>query len=350
VYHYDGKQIRRFLSGVWLQYLEGREAELKGLKQALPKPYPFLHVLQDAAEPKDLHVAIRGDAKNKGESAPRRFLAVLSPQERLPFSSGSGRLELAQAIASPDNPLTARVMANRIWQHHFGRGLVETADNFGRLGEAPTHPKLLDYLAAEFISSGWSIKALHRQIMLTEAYQRSSAVIDSNYENDPDNRLLWRFQPIERLDAEALRDSILAVAGKLDLTAGGAPKDLTVTNARRAVYGKVNRTNPDPTLTLFDFPDPKASASERSITVGPLQRLYFMNSPFVMAQAEALAERLAAEAGEMAADRIRLAYALLYTRAPSPKEIDVGAAFAAENDWKQYAQILLAASEFWTVQ
>ena len=266
------------------------------------------------------------------------------------FHQGSGRLQLASAIADPANPLTARVMANRIWQRHFGRGIVGTPDNFGRLGERPTHPELLDYLASRFVESGWSIKAIDREILLSATYRLSSRIEMSNYEKDPDGYLLWRFRPIQRLDAEALRDSILAVAGKLEASAGGPPAELTDENHRRAVYATVNRTTPDPTLTLFDFPDPKASAAERSVTVGPLQRLYFLNDSFVIKQAEALAARLAAEAGDDAEERIARAYELLYSRPPSQAEIEAGSSFANENDWPRYAQALLASSEFWTVQ
>ena len=261
-------------------------------------------------------------------------------------------MELAEAIASPDNPLTARVMVNRIWQKHFGRGLVISPSNFGRIGDRPTHPKLLDYLAATFVESGWSVKSIHREIMLSATYQLSSAVVKRNYQKDGENRYYWRFNVRKRLDAEAIRDSMLAVAGNLDRTPGGLGKPLDNDNHRRAVYGLISRTSPDRMLTLFDFPDPKDTAPERSVTVGPLQRLYFLNNSFVVQQAELLAARVEKEAGVDDSARIRRSYELLYARPATHKEVATGVAFLGNPDasWTQYAQMLLASSEFTTVR
>jgi hypothetical protein len=350
VFYVGPKDIEKYLSGVWLDYLARERAELARLQKEVPPPYPFLHAYRDSAKPKDSRIALRGDKKNLGDVAPRRFLRILSPGEPELFTEGSGRLELARRIVAPGNPLTARVMVNRLWQWRFGRGIVSTPSNFGQLGERPTHPALLDWLASEFVDGGWSVKALDRKILLSAAYQRASTILEANQKKDAANELLWRFNAEERLDAETIRDSILAVSGKLDPKIGGPAKPLTEKNLRRAIYGVVARTSPDRTMTLFDFPDPKNHAEERSVTVGPLQRLYFLNNPFVMEQAEALAARLQAEAGEQPADRVRRAYELLFSRPPAEKEIAVALDFLETESWPRYTQMLLASSEFLTVR
>ena len=347
----EGLEIDRFLSPVWKGHLERLRAELKRLEESGPKPYPFLHSYTDLEKPKDLRVAIRGDKKNLGDVAPRRFLHLLSDGTPERFTDGSGRLELAKAIADPRNPLTARVMVNRIWQHHFGQGIVPTPSNMGRLGETASHPRLLDYLAARFIRSGWSIKQLHREIMLSATYALSSRHRQENFEKDPQNRLLWRMNAVQRLDAEALRDTILAVSGRLDRKLGGPPAPLDEKHRRRALYATVSRTQPDRTMALFDFPDPNAHSPRRVVTVGPMQRLFFLNSPFVMEQAEALAKRLAGESAQSDRDRIRRAYSLLYGRPPDPAEIRMGLEYlqGEKKPWPKYAQMLLASSEFSSV-
>jgi len=348
VYFYGGKDLDRFLGDVLRQRADRLRAEVKKLKDALPEPYPFLHAYKEAKKPKDLRIAIRGDKSNLGDVAPRRFLTVLSPDAPEPFQQGSGRRELAEAIASKDNPLTARVMANRIWQRRFGRGIVESPSNFGQLGERPSHPELLDWLASRFMEGGWSVKQMDRMILLSAAYRRSSERVEANEEIDPANRRLWRMNLVERMEGEVLRDSLLAVSGKLDLTAGGPDKPLTDKFARRAVYGTVNRTTPDRTLTLFDFPDPKSHAEDRSVTIGPLQRLWFMNSAFMMDQATALAKRVESAGG--LEEQVSAAYELLYSRPPNEAEIAVAREFLAEADWSAYAQMLLASSEFFTIR
>jgi hypothetical protein len=273
---------------------------------------------------------------------------VLCDGEPPAFTRGSGRLELANAIADARNPLTARVAVNRLWQHHFGQGLVRSPGNFGQLGDRPTHPELLDYLAARFVAQGWSLKAMHREMLLTEAYQRSSAASPAAREKDPDNLLLSHTNVRERLDAESLRDAILAVAGTLDRTVGGAPAPFDDKHRRRTLYVTVSRSKPDRTLAAFDFPDPNAAADTRMVTVGPMQRLFFMNAPFVAAQAKALAARLT---GPDAA-RIAAAYELLYGRPATAEEVKLGLAFVQGEParWPQYAQVLLSAAEFSTIQ
>jgi hypothetical protein len=353
VYYFGDKkgfEIDRFLSGPWKSHLDNLRADLKRLEATLPEQYPFIHGLRDADKPEDLHVAIRGDKENPGELAPRRFLHILSEGEPKRFNQGSGRLELANAIASADNPLTARVMVNRVWSHHFGAGLVGTPSNYGQLGDRPTHPELLDYLAAHFVESGWSLKTLHREIMLSAAYQSSTAYDEKNAKADPENRLLWRANVIDRLDAESLRDSILAVSGKLDNTIGGPPVEFGAENHRRAIYGAVSRTTPDRSMALFDFPDPNQASEKRARTQGPMQRLYFMNNRFVIDQAKALAERVAAEAPGSDEAKIRRAYELLYARPPNETELEIGLQYLKQEQdhdaWPKYAQALLAASEF----
>ncbi|MBM3774111.1 MAG: DUF1549 domain-containing protein, partial [Acidobacteria bacterium] len=226
------KQVMRFLEGDRRRHVDALLAEIERLSASLPPKYPFLHGIADADKPETLRVRIGGNADKLGDEAPRRFLSILSAGEPEPFGKGSGRLELAEAIASPRNPLTARVMANRVWMHHFGQGLVRTPSNFGQLGERPTHPELLDYLASRFIENRWSIKALHREIMLSAAYRLASADASKNANLDSENRLLWRAHR-RRLDAEALRDSLLFVAGRLDPKAGGPAVWLTENYATR---------------------------------------------------------------------------------------------------------------------
>jgi len=259
-------------------------------------------------------------------------------------------------------------MVNRIWQHHFGRGLVRTASNFGLLGEPPTHPELLDYLATRFMEQNWSIKAVHREIMLSSVYQMSSAVNRKDDEIDPDDRLLWRM-PRRRLDIESWRDAMLTVSGKLDPTMGGPSQSLSSPdNNRRTFYAAVSRHDLDSMLRLFDFPDPNATTDDRMTTTVPLQQLFVLNSDFMIRQAKALAARITADASESESLRIGRAFQLLYNRAPLPRELTLGIAFlqspatgtqsvlAASKSgpqtaskltrWEEYGQVLLSSNEF----
>jgi cytochrome c553 len=322
------------------------------------KKYPFLHTLKEAKEPRNLQVHVRGNEETLGPEAPRRFVEVLCTPEPAPFTAGSGRKELAEAIASPSNPLTARVLVNRIWQQHFGKGLVRTPSNFGILGERPTHPELLDYLAAKFVASGWSIKALHREIVLSATYQQAS----QSTSNDPENRLLAHY-PRRRLEAEMWRDAMLAASGRLDGTLGGPSSELAKDdNRRRTLYGFVSRHELDPFLRLFDFPDPNITSDMRPVTTVPLQQLFVLNSEFMIASARALADRVQ-DASADDEQRIRFAYELLYSRPPTDAEIAVGKEYLAADDessgnepaeaqpaklsrWQRYAHALLAANEF----
>ena len=323
----------------------------KQKKQKVAPNYPRIHAIKDG-KPVTMKVHIRGNPATLGEEAPHGFLAILAGADPRQFSQGSGRLALARAIACKDNPLTARVMVNRVWQHHFGQGLVRTPSNFGALGELPTHPELLDYLASQFMASDWSIKKLHRAIMLSAVYQSSSRSDKRNEQIDGDNRFLWRMNR-RRLEVESWRDAMLAVAGTLDETVGGPSSDLAdAANCRHTLYGKVSRHELNPLLRLFDFPDPNITSGSRTSTTVPLQQLFVLNSEFMVRNARALSTRLARLATDDA-DRIRHAFLLLYGRPANDSETAMGLAFlhTAEpggtlSPWEQYAQVLLSANEF----
>jgi hypothetical protein len=339
--------------------IKALQAELEQLKKALPRKYPVIHGLTEGKSIGNMKVHLRGNPATLGAEAPRRFLAVLASDEGSPepFGQGSGRLELARAIASPENPLTARVMVNRVWERHFGRGLVATPSNFGRLGERPSHPELLDHLASRFVAAGWSIKALHRAIMLSATYQLDSVSDGRAAAVDPENSLLWRANR-RRLEVEAWRDAMLAVSGELDTTVGGPSAELSnPENRRRTLYGAVSRHNLDGLLRLFDFPDPNITSDKRTVTTVPLQQLFVLNSPFMQHQARALARRLTADPAETDSSRVGRAFQLLYGRLPRAAEMTMALDFlgggARESNlpegqgrWELYAQALLGTNEF----
>jgi hypothetical protein len=338
------------------EVLDGMKSEMTSLQRAMPPAPPVAHGITEG-NPTDLKVAIRGNPSKPGELAPRRFLKVIAGDDPAKFTRGSGRLELAEAIADPKNPLTARVLVNRVWQQHFGRGIVGTASNFGTLGERPTHPELLDYLTSRFVESNWSVKQLHREILLSSTYQLSSAPDEKNQQLDGDNRFLWRMTR-QRLRVEAFRDSLLAVAGRLEKSFGGKTTDLDQeSNVRRTVYGKVSRHELCGLLRLFDFPDANITSERRTETTVPQQQLFVLNSPFCVAQAKAFSARLRSE-GDDDPSRIRRAYLLAYGREASERELEIGLRFLGESDsleeegknklsrWERYAQALLAANEF----
>jgi hypothetical protein len=315
---------------------------------------------------------------------------VIAGEDHPPLTTEqSGRLELARWIASKDNPLTARVMVNRIWQHHFGVGLVATSDNFGSRGERPSHPELLDWLAAEFVKSGWSVKAMHRLVLLSATYQMTTAQSEMGLRLDPNNRLLWRM-PLRRLDAEAMRDAMLACSGRLDLTPGGSESgeflfgraevidknrdffrpnqvkadDPVYTESRkRSVYLPVVRNAVPDVLALFDGADPNGVTAVRNDTTVPSQALFLLNHPFVREQAKHFAERLLADPRVSDRDRIVLGYRLALGRLPSSTEVDDVMAFleayqakgvargkqpeeARLAAWQSFCQTLLVRNEF----
>ena len=273
-------------------------------------------VLVDSPRPADSHVFIRGEAENQGEVVPRRCLEIISSPNRPAFRSGSGRLELAAAIISTNNPLTARVMVNRIWLHHFGEGLVTTPDDFGNQAAPPSHPELLDYLAARFMEDGWSVKNMHRLIMLSRVYQEGSENNPRYAQQDPDNRLLWRAN-IRRLEFEAVRDSLLAIGGRLNTTLGGRPVNLGAApySVRRTIYGFVDRRNLPEIYNQFDFANPDITTGKRYETIVPQQALFMMNSPLVVEQARNLVNRPDFKACSGAEARIQLLYGFRFTSA-----------------------------------
>jgi hypothetical protein len=336
-----------------LRKLQRKVDELKVTDPGAP---PSAMVLVDAPQPMEPQVFLRGNPNNRGDKVPRQFLAVLAGESRKPFTEGSGRLELARAIASKDNPLTARVMVNRIWMHHFGQGLVRTPGDFGFRGERPTHPELLDWLAARFMQEGWSIKKLHRMILLSRVYQLQSDH-PAAAQVDVDNRWLAR-QNRRRLEFEPLRDSLLAVAGRLDGKMGGVPVDLLKTpfSTRRTVYGFIDRQNLPGLFRTFDMASPDYSVPQRHQTTVPQQALFLMNSPFVVEQAKAILARPDIASITKPEERLERLYRVLFGRAPAREEIALAGRFLErpqERDpgtqlspWEQFVQVLLLSNEF----
>ncbi len=298
------------------------------LETTHPGSPPRAMVLLDKPNPEDSHVFLRGEAENLGDVAPRRFLEILSGPNRPAFHNGSGRLELAAAIVSPNNPLTARVMVNRIWQHHFGQGFVTTPDDFGNQSVPPSHPELLDYLAARFVEEGWSVKKMHRLIMLSSVYQQSTENNPHYAQIDPDNRLLWRAN-IRRLDFEAVRDSLLAIGGRLNTTMGGRPVNLGAVpySTRRTIYGMVDRRNLPEVYNQFDFANPDITTGKRYETIVPQQALFMMNSPLVVEQARNLVNRPDFKETTGPLPRIKLLYDIIFQREPTPTELALGTEF-----------------------
>jgi hypothetical protein len=309
-------------------------------------------VIVDSPKPADSPILVRGQAETPGNIVPRRFLEVISSPNRPRFKDGSGRLELANAIAGKSNPLTARVMVNRVWQHHFGDGFVSTPDDLGNQSAPPTHPELLDWLANRFMADGWSVKKLHKLILLSATWQQSSRNNPQFAEKDPFNNLLWRAN-LRRLEFEPLRDSILSIGGELDLTVGGHPVDLAggtrvpqgrgaaaaanIANAgirlstepRRTVYGYVDRSDLVEVLNTFDFPSPGAPMGKRYETIVPQQALFLMNSPLVIEQVRNVVNRDVFQNVDSDDKRIQFLYELFFQRPPTADEIRAGLEFVA---------------------
>jgi hypothetical protein len=307
-------------------------------------------VMYDAASPHEPRIFQRGNPSQLGDVVPRQFpqffAATLDP-----FHSGSGRLELAEAVVDRHNPLTARVLVNRIWAHHFGNGLVRTPSDFGLRSDPPSHPELLDYLASTFVEERWSIKTLHRQIMTSSVYRQRSVDREDGLRVDPENRLLWKMNR-RRLDFESLRDAVLAVSDNLTTELYGPALDLfgnAQSLPRRSVYGFIDRMDVSPLLTTFDFPNPITSSPQRDSTTVPPQALYLMNSPFAATAARELAKRLL-EVSPDSSSRIRRAYEVLFGREPTEKELAAAQEFlgaeADEATLSIYLHGLLMTNEF----
>lgn len=361
-----------------------RKSEMAGLQQelhrlerlGLPAGVAGAYAVSEG-DPTDVAVQIAGNPGQPGDVVARgvpKFLAGDSHPKIAPGTSG--RLELARWLTRPDHPLTARVMVNRVWQHHFGRGLVDTPSNFGLSGSEPTHPQLLEWLTSRFIESGWSIKTLHRLILGSKTYRMSSGYDAGNAKIDPDNRNIWRFDR-RRLDAEAIRDALLAVSGDLDPTRPGEhpfppieqwhwtqhdPFKAVYPSHHRSVYLMTQRLQRHPYLALFDGPDTNTTTDRRASSTVPLQALFWMNNDFVRDQSESFARRLVASSADPI-QRLNRAYWLAYSRGPSAKEVERRLAYLEEYDhelrrtgisedqveleaWISLARTVLAANEF----
>jgi hypothetical protein len=307
----------RLLEGAAKAEYEALKADRDRLKKALPEKYPYFDGIGEF-ESWDLNLDKRGNPEDPGEVVPRRFPMVLSGGKVIPLNQGSGRLQLAETVAH--HPLAARVAVNRIWMHLFGQGIVKTPSNFGIAGDRPSNPELLEYLAARFVALNYDLKAMVREIVLSEAYQRRSAR--------------------KRLTAEQFRDAMLAVSGRLDLKLGGKSEELKPEMRRRTVYAKVGRFQANETLSLFDLPSAAVTCEQRVVTNVPLQKLFYLNSDIVAVEAEALGMRLK----KMGLNR---GYELLFQRAPSANEKRAAKEFlAGGGTWKHYAQVLLSTNEF----
>ncbi|MGE0608900.1 MAG: DUF1553 domain-containing protein, partial [Pirellulales bacterium] len=349
----DAEELRRVLYGPHappdvpasdVEFLVGRpgQAEIGKLRAKIdewdaqaPAGFQRAMILRESFDlaKYDPHIFVRGRPNNLGAAVPRRFLEALSGPQRQPFTNGGGRLELAQAIASRDNPLTARVLVNRVWAQHFGSGLVSTPSDFGLRSDPPRHPRLLEWLARRFMEPGWSLKQLHRTIVLSAAYRQASDDRPDARRIDPENRLLWRMNR-RRLDFEATRDTLLAAGGDLDGTLGGFAVSIVTRpfSRRRTVYGFIDRQELPGLFRSFDFANPDAHSPQRFSTTVPQQALFLMNSPFVQEQAARLANRPTVAEHSDPASRIGAMYALLFGRAPSPDELALGLRFVDGND------------------
>jgi hypothetical protein len=342
-------------------------------KCRIPPPFPgsYVHKGPGRYEVPPSFFLVRGDVESRGPEMQPGFVQVATygnPPTVIPRPDGrtSGRrLALAQWIGSPENPLTARVIVNRLWQKHFGRGIVATLENFGKMGEAPTHPELLDWLAVEFMNRGWRIKPINKLMMMSEAYQMASSFDDrASAEADPENRYLWRFRP-QRLDAEIVRDSMLAVGGNLNLAIGGEPvfpfipKDILSGQYRgkwentpegpaawrRGVYVYRRRSLPYPMFDTFDHPDMNVVAGARNVSTVPTQALTLLNNPFVLAQADRLAERVANEARAPEA-QAELAYRIALGRVPTRPELAIALDLIDKQSLSAFTHVLLNLDEF----
>ncbi len=350
------------------QQVKRLKAQITQIKKSTPDfDAPRAHSLEDASlfvladgqdmtrleyrlgEVRDLAIHRRGNPSSPGPVVPRRFIEVLSPGKTRPFRNGSGRLELADALVDPrqGGSLMARVIVNRIWRQHFGRGLVTTPSNFGLQGELPSHPRLLEDLAARFIDSGWSLKWLHRDMVLSATYRQASRSAGPGRSIDPDNRFLWRMNR-RRLPIEAWRDAMLCASGELDTALGGpARKVEDPEHRRRTLYSRIDRRELDTMLRLYDFPIPSGHSPKRIRTITPLQQLFVLNSPFIARHSTLTAARV--PLGTQPGDAVDRLHRLLFDRHADPLEIQTALQFlatAGPRGWAQYVQVLLGSNEF----
>ena len=349
--YFPKSQTRKYMSRAETDQFGGKVQELDRMAVKSPVAPPRAMALVDAETPYQPHIFTRGNPTAPGRAVPRQFLQVLATADSKPFTpSGSGRLELANRIASVDNPLTARVLVNRVWMHHFGEPLVASPSDFGKRTARPEHAALLDHLAARFVADGWSIKKLHRQIMLTRLYRQSS---DAPAGQDPENRLLVRANR-QRLSFEAMRDTLLAISGRLEHRTGGRPVDITDPQSRsRSVFGMVDRQSLPGVFRAFDFATPDQSVERRVRTMGPQQALFALNSDFMITQARALAARPELANATDSSERLVALYRLVYQRDPLADEMKLAAEFLGQpadgasklSVWEQLAQVLLSSNE-----
>lgn len=348
--------IRRKIGGA----IGGLQGELQALDWTHPGAPIRAHILADVEKPKSSAVYLRGNKDTPGEEAPRRYLEILARTDRSTYEEGSGRLQLAREIADANNPLTARIFVNRVWGWHFGTSLVDTPSDFGVRTPEPVHLDLLNWLASNFIESGWSTKTLHRLIVLSETYRQSSDVDPEAHLKDPTNSL-WHHFPRQRLDFESMRDTLLKVSGNLDPTMGGIQEDIQdPTSNRRTVYSFIDRKDMPGIFRTFDHPSPEATSPARFETVVPQQALFLMNSPFMIEQAKHLADSSSAKGSDSdARARVRALYRRVYQRDPTQSEIFDGVDFISISEeltsaatseerlsvWELYAQALLLSNE-----
>lgn len=356
----NDRQASRLLNRPINDNVSGRRAAIHQLNLSAPGSPPRAMALTEPTEPPSFFVFERGNPRQRGEVVAARFLSALGGHDQKRFESGKKRLQLAQAIVDPANPLTRRVIVNWLWQHHFGKGLVRTPDDFGTRGMPPTHPELLDYLATKLLEDKWSLKQVHRRIMLSKVYQQSSVENITARMADPHNTLLWRM-PRQRLGLEAMRDAMLAASGELSHVAGGRPYRMLATPVvpRRSVYAFVNRDIVSPLMSTFDAANPNACTAKRPETIVPQQTLFALNSDFIQDRAAAMVKAVLAATADVDDQAshlsiIRALYRRTYSREPDDEEFDAARAFVesqrTKNDhitsWQRLAHALLAANEF----
>jgi Protein of unknown function (DUF1553) len=361
---------------------KAHQAKIKEAEQAVKDhvkkglPFDLAYAVAEAKKSGNVAIQIKGDPAKPGDVVPRRFLTVLGAQTLPPNETASGRHQLAEWIVARDNPLAARVTANRIWLHHFGKGLVPTPNDFGRQGKPPTHPELLDWLASKFVDSGWSVKSMHRLIMLSHTYQLASTRSEDAIARDANNDLLSSF-PRRRLDAESLRDTLLVLGGNLDPTSSGQhpfppqtewkftqhnPFKAVYDSKRRSVYLMTQRIQRHPYLAIFDGADPSASTAVRTTSTTPLQALYLLNDSFVHEQSEAFAARVL-KSSKDEKSRVRFTYQTALGRLPEKDETERCRQFLADarqrlddsgspadeveaETWRAFVRTLLRLNEF----